>query len=179
MLYYYSDIETFNYNPLSQPNIEDTSILLMEHVFPLPKMPDLETEQKGYLTVVLSGGDNHADDSNSGYRRVNLIFDIICHLKQWIIQDSYRVYKIAEELDKMFNYQQTDLPILGRPSYVGFKQRDYSNYFYGLQLIYGFIINSNIECNPLPQNLNINENIIYPPPFISKVLNRGRQNGDI
>lgn len=179
LLYYYSDTQTFDYNPLAQPKIEDTSKLLMEHIFPLPKLPDLETEQKGYLTVVLSGGDKHSDDINTGYRRIYLIFDIICHLKQWIIQDSYRVYKIAEELDKMFNYQQTDLPILGKPTYVGFKQRDYSSYFYGLQLIYGFVVNSNIECNPLPQNLNINETAPTPiPSFLPKTIGRNH-NGTV
>ena len=157
LLYYYSETQTFDYNPINQPDIDDTSVLLMKHIYPLPKLPNLETEQKGFLTVVLSGGDKNFNDVNTGYRRIYLIFDIICHLNQWIIQDSYRVYKIAEEIDKMFNYQQTDLPILGRPTYIGFKQRDYSNYFYGIQLIYGFLVNSNIECIPTPQNLNILE----------------------
>lgn len=171
LLYYYSDTNNFNFNPLNEPNIEDTSKLLMNYIYPLPKSPNLETEQKGFLTVVLSGADDNYFNSNTGYRKLYLIFDIIVHLNQWIIEDSYRVYKIAEELDKMFNYQQTDLPILGRPSYVNFKQRDYSNYFYGLQLIYGFTVNSNIVCDPIPQNLNIKEQISNKKSF-SNILNR-------
>lgn len=176
LLYYYPECTDYSYDPLSQPDIKDTSVLLMEHVFPMPKLPDLETEQKGYMTVTISGGDKYSYDSNDGYRRINIIFDIIVHLKSWMIKDSYRVYKIAEEIDRMLNYQQTDLPIVNRPIYYGFKSRDYSNYFYGLQLVYQFVVNSNIECAPIPQNLNIkkkeDEDCECNPMFFSKVLNR-------
>ena len=177
LLYYYPECTDYSYDPLSQPDIKDTSILLMEHVFPMPKLPDLETEQRGYMTVTISGGDKYGYDSNDGYRRINIIFDIIVHLKSWMIKDSYRVYKIAEEIDKMLNYQQTDLPIVNRPIYYGFKSRDYSNYFYGLQLIYQFVVNSNIECAPTPQNLNIKktqdeEDCECNTMCFSKILNR-------
>lgn len=177
LLYYYPECTDYSYDPLSQPDIKDTSVLLMEHVFPMPKLPDLETEQKGYMTVTISGGDKYGYDSNDGYRRINIIFDIIVHLKSWMIKDSYRVYKIAEEIDKMLNYQQTDLPIVNRPIYYGFKSRDYSNYFYGLQLIYQFVVNSNIECAPTPQNLNIKktqdeEDCECNTMCFSKILNR-------
>lgn len=177
LLYYYPECTDYSYDPLSQPDIKDTSVLLMEHVFPMPKLPDLETEQKGYMTVTISGGDKYSYDSNDGYRRINIIFDIIVHLKSWMIKDSYRVYKIAEEIDKMLNYQQTDLPIINRPIYYGFKSRDYSNYFYGLQLIYQFVVNSNIECAPTPQNLNIKktqdeEDCECNTMCFSKILNR-------
>lgn len=177
LLYYYPECTDYSYDPLSQPDIKDTSVLLMEHVFPMPKLPDLETEQKGYMTVTISGGDKYSYDSNDGYRRINIIFDIIVHLKSWMIKDSYRVYKIAEEIDKMLNYQQTDLPIVNRPIYYGFKSRDYSNYFYGLQLIYQFVVNSNIECAPTPQNLNIKktqdeEDCECNTMCFSKILNR-------
>lgn len=176
LLYYYPECTDYSYDPLSQPDIKDTSVLLMEHVFPMPKLPDLETEQKGYMTVTISGGDKYSYDSNDGYRRINIIFDIIVHLKSWMIKDSYRVYKIAEEIDKMLNYQQTDLPIINRPIYYGFKSRDYSNYFYGLQLVYQFVVNSNIECAPIPQNLNIkkseDEDCECNSMCFSKVLNR-------
>lgn len=141
----YNDNASFNYNPLAEPDIKDTRKLLMNNIFPIPKSPDLTTEQTGFLTVVLSGGDRHYDDENDGYRRMYLIFDIVIHLKHWIIQDSFRAYKIAEELDKMFNNRTDNL--FGKINYIDFKQRDYSNHFYGLQLIYGFSVNSNIECN--------------------------------
>ena len=46
LLYYYPEEDVFNYNPLAQPDIPDTSILLLKHIFPMPKSPDIETEQK-------------------------------------------------------------------------------------------------------------------------------------
>jgi hypothetical protein len=159
LLYYYSDTKDYNFDPLSQPDIEDTSELLMQYIFPMPKSPDMESEQKGYLTVVLTGGDRYSGEVNTGYRRINLVFDIIIHLNQWIIQDSYRVYRIASELDKMFNNQLTDLPIIGKPFYSGFKVKDYNNSFYGLQLVYVLSVNSNIECGQSSQNLRIKESL--------------------
>ena len=158
-LYYYPECTTdgdynFNYDPLSQPDISDTRILLMDKIFPLPKMPDAETEQKGILTVTLNGGSMLT--SNTGYRNINIVFDIVFHLKAWIVKNNYRPFIIAEEIDKMFNYQLIDLPITNKPEYIGFACKDYNNYFYGLQIIYQVTVNSNIECNPSPQNININ-----------------------
>lgn len=168
----YSDTyPNYSYDPLAEPDIEDTSSLLMTHVFPLPKLPGTKTEnlpypeqgatmlQKAYLTVVLTAGNRDFNDINTGFRRMHLVFDIIVHLNEWIIKDSFRPYKIAAEIDKMLNYQMTDLPIFSKPVSNSFQQRDYSNYYYGLQLIYGFPVNSNIVCDPTPQNLNIREKL--------------------
>ena len=166
LLYYYPDSKTLRFDPLAQPDIQDTSVLLLDKIFPLPKSPDLETEQTGFMTILLTGG---APTENSGYRKVNLVFDIVCHLNTWIIRDSYRPYRIAEEIDKMFNNQQTKLPIENKPYAIPFRVRDYSNHFYGLQLCYELQLNSNLECNPLPQNLNINKEPEIPI-FASHIL---------
>ena len=62
--------------------------------------------------------------------------------------------------------------IVGKPYLRGFQPRDYSNYFYGFQVIYELSINSNIACNPKPQNLNIEENsTIKIPSYLPKNLN--------
>ena len=47
-----------------------------------------------------------------------------------------------------------------------------SNYFYGFQLMYELTINSNIVCNPEPQNLNMNRNEpdVPIPEFLPKNL---------
>lgn len=146
LLYYYPECEdNFQYNPLAQPDIEDTSILLMEHIFPLPKNPDAETKKQAFVNVTLTGGDRMVE--NTGFRNLFLVFDIICHLDEWIIKDSYRVYKIAEEIDTMLNNQLiTDIPIVNRVQYRAMAQRDYSNYFYGIQLIYNLQVSSNVSC---------------------------------
>ena len=168
MLYYYPSETSLNYNPLSQPDIADTSILLMDKIFPLPKMPDASTEQSGYMTVTVTGGDSSYE--NQGYRYVNLVFDLIFHLDTWCVKSGLRPYKVAEEIDKMFNNQQTDLPITNRPLDLGFKQRDYSNFFYGLQLVYQLSIDSNTGCGTVPKNINADINMKQVPNFLPKNL---------
>lgn len=144
MLYYYSDDKTPNFNPLTQPDIEDTNKLMLTHIFPIPKMPDATLEQKGYLVCTLTGG--NSVDKNTGFRRVNIQFDIIYHLKAWTVRGGFRPYFVASEIDQMFNNQLTTLPISGRPQYYGFRMKDYSSYFYGLQLIYETYVDSNVGC---------------------------------
>ncbi|MGN1124567.1 MAG: hypothetical protein ACI4SM_00120 [Candidatus Gastranaerophilaceae bacterium] len=178
LLYYFPEEYSLNYDPLKEPDIQDTSKLLLEHIFPLPKSPNTETKQKGFMTVVLTGGD-YANTLN-GYRTVNLVFDIVFHLKSWIIKNSYRPYKILEEIDKIFNNQVTTLPIQGVSKYYGFTVKDYSSAYYGIQVIYELTLNSNIECMPTPKNLNLKPSEIPEndkPIFISKVL--GRENNGI
>lgn len=175
LLYYYPEEYSLNFDPLSCPDIQDTSKLLLEYIYPLPKSPDAETEQKGFLTVVLTGGD-YIDNAN-GYRTVRLVFDIVFHLKSWIIKKSYRPYKILSELDKMFNNKQKDLPIVGIVRYYDFNVKDYSSAYYGIQVIYELTLNSNIECSPNPQNINLKKEQDYKPFFASKVL-KGNLNGN-
>lgn len=176
----YPDLD---FSVYSQPDIEDTNKLFMECIYPLPKIPNAETEQKTYLTVVLAGG--YEPEINSGYRTVNLLIDIICHLNSWKIREGYRPYLIMNEIDKMLNNKLTDLPIENKPYSTGFQPRDYSNYFYGVQMKYELMINSNIICDPQPQNIgnsldgnfvpiknNKEEKII--PSFLPKNLNLNR-----
>ena len=150
----YPEVVDYTYDPYAQPNIEDTSKLYMKHIFPMPKMPDASLEKTGYITVVLSGG--YEPEINTGYRYVNLLVDIIFHLDVWNIKNGYRPYEVMHEIDSMLNNQLTDLPIINKPYLRGFQPRDYSNYFYGFQLMYELSINSNVTCDPTPQNLNIN-----------------------
>ena len=117
----------------------------------MPKSPDIETEQKGFLTVVLTGSNEICE--NQGFKKANLVFDIIFHLDAWLIKSSYRPYKIAEEIDFMLNNRFVDLPIETNPVSYNFKVRDYSSQFYGLQLVYELTINSNVQCFALPRNV--------------------------
>ena len=158
LLYYYSDDKTPNYNPFLEPDIEDTTKLMFEHIFPLPKLPETTLNQQGYLTVTLTGG-NSTD--NLGYRRVNVQFDITYHLKQWAMSGGFRPYFVAEELDKMFNNQVLTIPTIGKSQYYGFRMKDYSSYYYGIQLIYELYVNSNVECNPQP--------IYAKTPFLGRI----------
>lgn len=163
LLYYYPEDKEPNYNPLIQKDIDDTTSLMFTHIYPVPKLPDAVTKQQTYLTVTLTGG--NSVDFNTGFKKVNVQFDIICHLKAWTIKNGFRPYSIASELDKMFNNQPLTIPIVNKSQYYGFRTKDYSSYYYGIQLIYEFIVNSNIECNSLP--------ILQKTPFSGKINTNG------
>lgn len=166
----YPDTVDYTYNPLSQPDIKDTNSLYMKHIFPMPKMPDASLDKTGYITVVLSGG--YEPEVNTGYRRVNMLIDIIYHLDVWNIKGGYRPYKVMNEIDAMLNNKLTDLPIENKPFLRGFQPRDYSTYFYGFQMIYEFVVNSNIVCGAEPQHLNLNKADEYSDDSLQKPVYR-------
>ena len=174
LLYYYpesgsdnmNDFPDLNYSVYSQPDIKNTDVLFYKNVFPLPKIPEAETKQQTFILVNLSGG--YDVDENTGFRRVNILIDIISHLKCWKVKEGYRPYLIMSEIDKILNSKITDLPITGAPYSRGFQPRDYSNYFYGLQMIYEVSVNSNIDCGGLPKNQDINSKLVYPVEETSK-----------
>lgn len=185
LLYYYPKEVELNYNPFVQPDIENpTNELYMKHIFPMPKSPDSQSEKVAQICVSLGGG--YEMDTNTGYRRVNLLVDIIVHLNVWNIEGGHRVYYIMHEIDKMLNDKLLDAPeIVNRPYLRGFQPRDYSHYFYGVQMIYELQVNSNVICDPRPQNLNIEENaeieeekISSPPAWMPKNLNIRGKKGD-
>lgn len=166
LLYYYpdecSDIHnSFEYDPLEQPDIKNTNSLYMSSIFPMPKIPKTIEEKKVFLCAYFNGG--YEPDSNLAFRNVVLNIDIICHLDVWNIKQRYRPYDIMHEVDVLLNNQLTDLPIENRPFLRGFQTRVYSEYFYGVQMLYNLKVNSNIDCPTLPTNLNINQNKIYNP----------------
>jgi hypothetical protein len=62
----------------------------------------VDGEKKNYLVIKF---DNFIPNENNPEFRNNLIeFDIICHYDLWQLKDfELRPYKIAAELDSMFN----------------------------------------------------------------------------
>lgn len=155
------DFPNLDFSVYSQPDVEDPNKLFFKNVFPLPKIPEAETKQETFILVNLSGG--YDVDTNTGYRRINLLIDIISHLKCWHVKEGYRPYLIMSEIDKILNNQITDLPIENKPYSRGFQPRDYQNYFYGLQMVYELNVNSNAVCTPTPKNVNIEKKISYLP----------------
>lgn len=174
LLYYYPKDYDLSYDPLANEDIKDTSKLLLDYIYPMPKSPDAETQQKGFLTVVLTGGDYMRNQN--GYRTVRVVFDIVFHLKSWIIKKSFRPYKILSELDKMFNNKKPDLPIIGSTQYYDFNVKDYSSAYYGIQVIYDLTLNSNIDCSPEPKNINLNKEAGTCKPFYASKILKGKEN---
>lgn len=161
MLYYYpdsGDIDVthspkLDYSVYDNANIDDTSFLYMKNIFPLPKIPDSATEKQCFINVTTTGG--YESERNLGYRRIQLVIDIICHLNVWVTKEGLRPYIVMSEIDKMLNDKLTDLPIENKPLSKGFQPRDYSYYFYGVQVLYVFNINSNISCSGSSKNIDI------------------------
>lgn len=142
---YYSDNVDYRYDPLSQPDITNPQDLLMKHIFPLPKTPDADTDQDCLISVCLQGGDEIT--TNTGFREVYIVFDVICHLDCWMIKGGYRPLAIMHEIDSMFNDQVLkDMPSVSRPYAKPFNVQQYSDRFFGFQLAYSIDVNSNIGC---------------------------------
>ena len=144
LLYYYPSSKDLKFNPIAQPKIENTSSLLLDKIYPMPKMPDAETGQICFVDVNLAGGEPMR--TNTGFRRIELVFDIVCHLDSWVIKGGYRPLKIMSEIDALFNNQSSDLPIENKPQPLPFIPKNYANKFYGYQLRYELQVNSNIGC---------------------------------
>lgn len=141
---YFPKNQDYRYDPYAQPDIENPSSLLLNGIFPIPKTPDADTKQNCFINITVSGGDRMKQ--NSGFRRVLLHFDIICHLDCWFIKNGFRPIRIMSEIDKMFNNQNTEIGTINRPQPLPFYAKDYSNRFYGYELTYELLLNSNIEC---------------------------------
>ena len=141
---YYPKEVDLKFNPLAQPVVENPSKLLMDKFYPIPKVPDAETEQICFIDINIAGGDLMRH--NTGFRRIELIFDVVCHLDSWCIKGGFRPLKILSEIDGMFNNQVTELPIVNKPQSLSLIPKNYSNKFYGYQLRYELQINSNIDC---------------------------------
>jgi hypothetical protein len=174
LLYYYPETnDDWNFNPFTKPDISDTTDkLFMKKIFPLPKMPEADIEKDGRLTVTLAGG--YEPEKNTGFRYVNLLFDIIFHLDVWTIEGGQRPYRMMAEINDMINNQLTDMPIENRPYLVGFQPRDYSHYFYGFQLKYDLIVANDLTCSPFPQNIGRQKGEPYLPSGTSFLENDER-----
>ena len=65
------------------------------------------------------------------------------------------------QIDLMLNNQLTDLPIVNKPYLRGFQTRVYSDYFYGVQMLYNMKVNSTLACPITPTMNNLTKNMIY------------------
>ena len=134
-LYYNAD------DPLSEATIADTTILIMKNIFPLPKMPDAQEEKKAFLNYYVY---NAEPWPNSGFRKLFLSFDVICHLDLWLIKDGIRPYSILNRIDNMFNNKHIAELSSKNVFWDGLQVTKYSDKFYGYHILYDLTHNSNI-----------------------------------
>lgn len=118
---------------MEKPNLtEDESLsLLGTNIKIVPKL----YVDGSVLNYILINFDNFTPSENPEFRDNTIEFDIICHFDQWNLRDyALRPYKIAGEIDSMFNLKK--LTGIGYLEFVGATQIVLSDEFAGLCLMY-------------------------------------------
>lgn len=123
------------------------------HIYPQPHLPDIKVDHEAYLALSLNGGNDTTRDA--GQKNVNLLIDVVVpDTKNVIISGNnecyfaYRMYEIAHEVTALINNQITDTRAYNKIALIGFQRRDYSDSFHGVQLMFNFMINSNLSGTP-------------------------------
>ena len=118
---------------LRRPNItEDQALDLIENNIKIvPKM----YVDGSVLSYIIINFKNFTPSENPEFRDNIIEFDIICHFDQWQLEDfALRPYKIAAEIDSMFN--NTHLTGIGELHFVGATQTVLTDEFAGVCLLY-------------------------------------------
>ena len=91
------------------------------------------------LNYIIINFDNFTPNvTNPEFRDNILSFDIICHFDQWQLKDfQLRPYRIAAELDAMFDHQR--LTGIGEVEFIGANRLTLSEEYGGLCLMYQVI----------------------------------------
>ena len=119
---------------LKRPNLteKETIDLINKNIKIIPKL----YIDGSVLTYVIIDFDHFLPNKSNPEFRDNLItFNIVCHFDQWQLQDfQLRPYKIAAEIDSMFNEQK--LTGIGTLQFVGASKIVLNDEFAGLSLMY-------------------------------------------
>lgn len=127
-LLYYNDKNALN---RSNINEDQTLELINKNIKIVPKL----YVDNSVLNYIVISFDNFTSSSNPEFRDNVIEFDIICHFDQWQLQDfALRPYKIAAEIDSMFNGKH--LTGIGELEFMAANQVVLTDEFAGLCLIY-------------------------------------------
>ena len=128
-LLYYTTNDALNHPAVSEENILD---MFGKNIKIVPKL----TVDNSVLNYVIISFDNFTTNNKNPEFRDNIIeFDIICHFDQWHMKDfELRPYKIAAELDSMFNGKH--LTGIGELQFLGANQMILTDEYAGLCVMY-------------------------------------------
>ncbi len=115
------------------PLTEDESLALFgKNIHTIPKLY-IDNDVVNY--IVISFDNFIPNNTNPEFRDTVIEFDIICHYDQWQLQDfQLRPYKIAAEIDTMFNNKH--LTGIGTLKFLGANQILLSENYGGICLMY-------------------------------------------
>jgi hypothetical protein len=122
---------------LSKPNVsEDETIEMFGKNIKI--VPKLQVDNS-VLNYVIIGFDNFTPNATNPEFRDNILeFDIICNFDQWPLKDfQLRPYKIAAEIDSMFN--EKHLTGIGTLKFLGANQLPLTSEYAGICLMYAAI----------------------------------------
>ena len=119
---------------LDKPNIgeKETYELFGKNIKIVPKL-QIDGEVLNYIIISF---DNFTPNAENPEFRDNIIsFDVICHFDQWQLKGfQLRPYKIAAEIDSMFNNKH--LTGIGTLQFLGANQLILNDEFAGFSLMY-------------------------------------------
>jgi hypothetical protein len=119
---------------MSKPKLteDETLDLFGKQIKIVPKL----TVDGSVLNYVIISFDNFLSNRTNPEFRDNIVeFDIICHFDQWHMKDfELRPYKIAAEIDSMFNDKH--LTGIGKLEFLGANQIILTDEFAGVCLMY-------------------------------------------
>ena len=141
LLYYTTE------NALSMPDLtDDQSVSLFGRNIRIA--PKLFIDQEIVNYIIISFDDFSPNTKNPEFRDCTICFDIICHFDQWKLTDfKLRPYRIAAELDSMFN--KARFSGIGRLEFLGGLQMLLDDEYGGLTLRYRAINGEDDKKNPL------------------------------
>jgi hypothetical protein len=122
---------------LDKPKLSEDEIieLIGKNIKIVPKL----YVDNSVLNYVIVSFDNFTPNGTNPEFRDNIIeFDIICHFDQWTLKDfQLRPYKIAAEIDSMFN--EKHLTGIGTLKFLGANQMILTDEYAGICLMYAAI----------------------------------------
>ncbi|HEY8805864.1 MAG TPA: hypothetical protein VIM42_12320 [Clostridium sp.] len=90
-----------SYDPLSEADMEDSSSLLFDKIYPYPFTPDVDSIASTQINVMFDNFQLGKD--NPAFKNNQLTFVVICHSKLWRMNGMLRPFAIMKEIDSLFN----------------------------------------------------------------------------
>ena len=132
-LLYYQDS-----NPLSHEVLTEEQSLELIKNNSIQIVPKIMVDDNVKTYIIISFDNFTPNGSNPQFRDNTISFDIICHFNQWkMVDDQLRPYKIAAEIDTMFNNKH--LTGIGTLQFMGCNQIILNDELGGLTLFYSAI----------------------------------------
>ena len=119
---------------LQQPNlkVEQKEEVLDKQIKLVPK---IYVEEDLNTYIVINFDHFIPNYSNPEFRDNEIIFDIVCHVDSWLLNDfQLRPYKIAGELDYLFNNKR--LTGIGKIEFMGSQQMTIADGYITISLFY-------------------------------------------